>query len=204
MADLIFYAAVTFFVTLNPVGLVPLFIGITAREKPEDRASLAARAATIAGILLLAFMFLGQLLFDALGIHLGAFRIAGGLVLLLTSLRMVIGSGSSTPEETGEAGDLALFPLALPNIAGPAAIMSAILMTENDTVPLRDQLVVAAVAVAMIGVCYLAMRVAVPLQRYLGTTGANVITRVLGLILASIAAEHILAGLRLELGLGGT
>lgn len=204
MLDAVFYAAVTFLVALNPVGLVPIFIGVTANVPADRRPAVAARAAVLAGLLLLAFLIGGQLLFDALGIHLSAFRIAGGLVLLLTALRMVIGQDASTPEGAAVYRDVALFPLAMPHIAGPATIMAAILLTDNDAVPVATQVAIAGVLLAMVGVCYLAMRAAQPLQGILGDTGANIITRVLGLILLSIAVEHVLAGLRTELGLGGT
>ncbi len=203
MVDLIIYAAVSFLVALNPIGLVPVFLGVTAKQRPQERLRTAARASVLAAGLLLGFMFFGQILFDAIDLHLSAFRVAGGLVLLLTGLRMVIGTTMNSGGSPLGKADIALFPLAMPHIAGPATIMSAILLTDNDTVPLARQIVVAAVLMTAVGVCYLAMRAATPLQRYLGHTGANVITRVMGLILASIAVEHVLAGLRIELALGG-
>lgn len=204
MIDPIFYAAVTFLVALNPIGLVPIFIGLTAKATPDERARIAARASIIAGALLIGFLVGGQLLFDALGIHLSAFRVAGGLILSLTALNMVLApTADPGDEDTGQPHDVALFPLAMPHISGPATIMSAILLTDNDTVPIAQQAAIAVALLAMVGLCYLAMRAADPLQRLLGRTGANVVTRVMGLILLSVGVEHVLAGLRVELGLGG-
>lgn len=204
MIETTFYAAMTFLVALNPVSLIPMFIAATANVPAEERPRIATRAAAIASVLLVAFAFGGELLFDALGIHLSAFRIAGGLVMLVVGLRMVTGATPPPPTMIGRGGhDVALFPLAMPQIAGPAAIMSAILLTDNEAAAFHEQLAVATVLVAMVGVCYVAMRAAQPLHRMLGDGGANIISRVLGLVLLSVAVEHIMAGLRVELALGG-
>ncbi len=200
MADLIFYAAVTFFVTVNPIGLVPLFISVTGHETPAARARIAARSAMIAGCILVAFIIGGQLLFDALGIHLPAFRVAGGLILLLNGLNMVMGDGTPPPATDQSARDVAVFPLAMPYIAGPGTIMAAVLHTDNDVVPIFDQGLIALVLLAIVAVAYAAMLAAGRIQAWLGATGINVVTRVMGLVLCGLATETIIDGLRTAFG----
>jgi multiple antibiotic resistance protein len=200
MADLIFYAAVTFFVTVNPVGLVPLFIAVTGHETPAARARIAARAAMIAGIILVAFIVGGQFLFDALGIHLPAFRVAGGLILLLNGLNMIMGDGGRPAADAQSDRDVAVFPLAMPYIAGPGTIMAAVLHTDNDVVPIFEQAIVALVLLAIVAVAYGAMLAAGRIQSWLGATGINVVTRVMGLILCGLATETIIDGLRTAFG----
>lgn len=200
MADLIFYAAVTFFVTVNPIGLVPLFISVTGHETPAARARIAARSAMIAGGILVAFIAGGQVLFDALGIHLPAFRVAGGLILLLNGLNMVMGDGAPPPATDKDARDVAVFPLAMPYIAGPGTIMAAVLHTDNDVVPIFEQALITLVLLAIVAVAYGAMLAAGRIQSWLGATGINVVTRVMGLILCGLATETIIDGLRTAFG----
>jgi multiple antibiotic resistance protein len=200
MADLIFYAAVTFFVTVNPIGLAPLFIAVAGHETPAAQARIAARAALIAGGILVAFIAGGQILFDALGIRLPAFRVAGGLILLLNGLKMIMEDAAAPGAADNSARDVAVFPLAMPYIAGPGTIMAAVLHTDNDVVPIFQQAVVTLVLLAIVGVAYGVMLVAGRIQSLLGATGVNVVTRVVGLILCGLASEIIIDGLRTAFG----
>lgn len=200
MADLIFYASVTFFVTVNPIGLVPLFIAVTGQATPEQRARTAARSAIIAGCILVAFIAGGQVLFDALGIHLPAFRVAGGLILLLNGLKMIMDEPAPPAGPGNGERDVAVFPLAMPYIAGPGTIMAAVLHTDNDVVPIFEQAVITLVLLAVIAIAYGAMLAAGRIQSWLGATGINVVTRVMGLILCGLATETIIDGLRTAFG----
>src|SRR5687767_4382854 len=193
--------AITPFVVLNPVGLVPLFIALTSAHTPGQRRAIAGRAVVIAGVILIVFVVVGQVLLTGLGVSLPAFRVAGGLVLLVIALRMVLSdddarAGSQTSGRRAGPADIAVFPLAMPLIAGPGAVMAAVLLTDNDTFTMAEQATTAAVMVAILALTYVMLLGAETVQRYIGPTGANVLSRVLGLILAAVAAETMLEGLR--------
>jgi multiple antibiotic resistance protein len=136
-----------------------------------------------------------------LGVTLPAFRVAGGLVLLVIALRMVLSedesrAGSQAPARRAGPSDIAVFPLAMPFIAGPGAVMAAVLLTDNDTFTIAEQAATAAVMIGVLGLTYVILLGAETMQRYIGPTGANVLSRVLGLILTAVAAETMLEGLR--------
>jgi multiple antibiotic resistance protein len=193
--------AITLFVVLNPIGLVPLFIALTGEHTPAQRRTIAGRAVVIAGIILIVFVVVGQVMLTGLGVTLPAFRVAGGLVLLVIALRMVLSdddarSGSHTSGRRAGPGDIAVFPLAMPLIAGPGAVMAAVLLTDNDAFTALEQAATAAVMVGILALTYIMLLGAETVQRYIGPTGANVLSRVLGLILAAVAAETMLEGLR--------
>ena len=192
--------AITLFVVVNPIGLVPLFIALTRGETPQRRSRIALRSVVIAAAIMLVFVVIGQVLLDGLGIGVPAFGVAGGLVLLLVALKMVISdedsrTASSAPEPVGGPRDVAVFPLATPLIAGPGAVMAAVLLTDNDRFTIPQQAATAAVMIAILAVTYVSMRSAEMIQRGIGVTGANVLSRVLGLVLAALASEAILEGL---------
>jgi multiple antibiotic resistance protein len=192
---------ITLFVVVNPIGLVPLFIALTRGETPQQRSRIALRSVVIAAAIMLVFVVVGQILLNGLGIGVPAFRVGGGLVLLLVALKMVISeedsrAASSAPEPAGGPRDVAVFPLATPLIAGPGAVMAAVLLTDNDRFTIPQQAVTAAVMLVILAVTYASMRSAEMIQRWIGVTGANVLGRILGLVLAALASEAILEGLR--------
>jgi multiple antibiotic resistance protein len=200
--------AITLFVVLNPIGLVPLFIALTSEHTRAQRRTIAGRAVVIAGAILIVFVVVGQVMLTGLGVTLPAFRVAGGLVLLVIALRMVLSdddarSGSHTSARRAGPSDIAVFPLAMPLIAGPGAVMAAVLLTDNDAFTAAEQAATAAVMVGILGLTYVMLLGAETVQRYIGPTGANVLSRVLGLILAAVAAETMLEGLRAFLDKGG-
>ncbi len=193
--------AITLFVVVNPIGLVPLFIALTAGHTRAQRRAIAARAVVIAAAILIVFVVLGQVMLTGLGVTLPAFRVAGGLVLLVIALRMVLSdddtrAGSPSATRRAGPGDIAVFPLAMPFIAGPGAVMAAVLLTDNDTFTIAEQAATAAVMLGVLALTYLMLLGAETVQRYIGATGANVLSRVLGLVLAAVAAEAMLKGLR--------
>lgn len=193
--------AITLFVVVNPIGLVPLFIALTTGQTPAERRAIARRAVLIAAAILIVFVVLGQIVLTGLGVTLPAFRVAGGLVLLVIALRMVLSEGDSRAGSTGSGqrggpSDIAVFPLAMPFIAGPGAVMAAVLLTDNDTFTIPEQAATAVVMMGILGITYLMLLGAETIQRYIGPTGANVLSRVLGLVLTAVAAETMLEGLR--------
>jgi multiple antibiotic resistance protein len=191
--------AITLFVVIDPVGVVPLFLTLTRGMPPEARRRAARRGVVIAGAILLGFIAVGEIVLDELKISLPAFRVAGGLVLLLVALKMILedehrrgASDAGTPE----GPDIAVFPLAMPFIAGPGAILAAVLLTENGTYSIPEQAVTAAIVIVILAIMYVVLLGADAIQRVIGSTGGMVLTRVLGLVLAALATQTMLDGLR--------
>lgn len=189
--------AVTLFVVIDPIGLVPIFIAITQKEPQFSRQRIAFLGVGISTIILLAFLVMGQPLLEALEISLPAFRTAGGILLLIVGLQMVLqeSGGHSASTDPASSVDLAVFPLATPLIAGPGGIMSVVLLTDNRKFGLMDQMLTALALLTVLLITYLALLSANWIQKRIGKTGVNVVTRILGLLLAALAMETILAGI---------
>ena len=191
--------AVTLLVVINPVGAVPLYLALTAGMDRPQRLRVARRACVIAAGILLAFIAAGEILLDGLGVRLPSFRTAGGLVLLLVGLRIVLNTEASHPyalRREGGGNDVSVFPLATPFLAGPGAIMAAVLLTENGRFGVADQALTALVVIAMLAITYAALASADALHERVGTTGATVVSRVFGLVLTALATQTLLEGLR--------
>jgi len=192
----LFHEFVTFFVVINPIGKVPLFIAVTRHEAADQRLKIATKAIVVAGAILLMFIAAGQPLLGALGVELASFQIAGGIVLLLIALRMVLEEVGATSYEAPQTrGNVAVFPLAMPFIAGPASILTAILLTDDDIFTVMEQVETAGVMLCVLAITYACLIGASHVQNVLGDTGANVVGRVMGLILAALAVQSILSGL---------
>jgi multiple antibiotic resistance protein len=194
------------FVTIDPIGTLSLFVPLTAHLTPPERRGLALRSVVYGGGVLMAFLVLGELLLTGLGVRLVSFQLAGGVILFLVGLQMIFGTGVAAQRSAPEPGhDLAVFPLALPSIAGPGSIMAVVLLTENHGHSILEQALTAGVLVVVLGLTFLVLWAAEILHRLLGRTGASVIVRVMGLILAALATEQVVAGIEavLRQPLGG-
>ncbi len=199
MLDFTFTAFTSVLFLVDPPGTVPSFLALTASYTPARRRRTALVACVTATLTLAAFALVGTYLFRYLGLTLAAFQIAGGLILFLVSLDM-IRAERKTQENAAElaegatAGDVAVAPLAIPLLAGPAALSTvAVLMSRADS---WDKVVSVFAAIGLTGgVAYLTLLLANPIQRRLGTTGIHVLGRVLGLVLAGIAVQFVLDGL---------
>lgn len=192
-------ALLTLFVVIDPAGLVPVFVTLAGSRSPQVQAAVARRAVLVAGAVLLSFAVAGGPLLAYLGISVGALRIAGGILLFRIAVDMVFAQfRRETLEEEAEARakeDISVFPLAIPLIAGPGALASILILgSEARGVPSLFALVMGAAAVVLL-VSYLFLRVSTRLGRLLGQTGINVVTRVLGLILAALAVQYVADGL---------
>jgi multiple antibiotic resistance protein len=196
MAEKLFHDLITLFVVVNPIGVVPLFVAVASHESPAERRRIAGQAILISGFILFVFIGIGQVLLEALGINLASFRIAGGLVLLIIALRMVL-EEARTPSAEGSAfrGNIAVFPVAMPFIAGPASIMAVVLLTDNNVYTGWQQAETAALLLVVLGFTYGCLAGADFVQRLLGATGANVVSRIMGLVLSALAVQSILSGL---------
>ena len=192
-------ALLTLFVVIDPAGLVPVFVSLAGGRSPQAQASIARRAVLIAGAVLLSFAIVGGPLLAYLGISVFALRIAGGILLFRIAVDMVFAQfRRETPEEEAEARakeDISVFPLAIPLISGPGALASVLILgAESQGDPRLFALVLGAAAVVLL-VAYLFLRGSTRLARLLGQTGINVVTRVLGLILAALAVQYVADGL---------
>jgi multiple antibiotic resistance protein len=201
MSTQITYSFVTLLVIVDPVGCAAIFAGFMRGSPEPFRRRMAWQGIAIASGILLAFAFGGKLLLDALGISLPAFRIAGGILLFLLATDMVFARPSGirgpTPPEQKEAeksGDISVFPLAFPLLAGPGALTSIVLLMGRASSPLAMAQVIGALAVVM-ALALAALLAAGQVMRLLGVTGANVVSRILGIILAALAAQFVLDGL---------
>lgn len=196
MLDKLFHDIVTLFVVINPIGAVPLFVAVAGRESTAARRRIAGQAIVIAAAILLAFIAIGQIVLEALGIDLASFRVAGGLVLVVIALRMVLEEASIKTADSSEARrNIAVFPLAMPFIAGPASIMAVVLLTHNNVYTVWQQAETAALMLVVLAFTFVCLIGADVVQRLLGPTGANVVSRIMGLILAALAVQSILSGL---------
>jgi len=195
-------AFVTLFVIIDPIGLAPLFVALTHGMDARTRRGIAIRACVIAAMLLVLFAALGEAVLGFVGISMPAFRIAGGILLFLTALDMLFERRSKRREDQAdERPDPSVFPLAIPLIAGPGAIASVILLT-GEMGGLQGFATTVLVMAAVLGIVFALFMVAGLLERALGRTGINVVTRLLGMLLAALAVQFVLDGLR-AFGLGG-
>jgi len=187
---------VTLFVIIDPIGLTPLFAALTQGMDAAQRRAIAIRACLIAALLLALFTFLGEAVLGFVGISMPAFRIAGGILLFLTALEMLFEKRTKRREDQAdERPDPSVFPLAIPLIAGPGSIATVILLAgEHSAVSGRlGTLLVTLGVLAIMLVMFLGAGL---LQRALGKTGINVVTRLLGMLLAALSVQFVLDGLR--------
>lgn len=193
---LIISAFFTLFVIIDPIGLAPMFIALTKGMDDAERRSVAIRAVAIAAAILTLFALFGEAVLGFMGISMPAFRIAGGVLLFLTALDMLF--ERRTKRRKGQAradNDPSVFPLATPLIAGPGAMATMILLTGNaagDWTIIAEMLAVMAVVLLTVLVAFF---VGARLERLLGDTGINVVTRLLGMLLAALAVQFVLDGL---------
>ncbi|MDP5216338.1 MarC family protein [Ruegeria sp. 2205SS24-7] len=195
---------VTLWVVIDPIGTIPVFIAVTAGLDAATRRRTARQAALVSIGVLLFFLLLGQLLIDALDIGLNSFQVAGGIVLFLFALTMIF--GESKPEsdqrlaEADKAAHVrkqnpAIFPLAVPSLASPGAMLAVVMLTDNERHGIVDQGITGLVMVIVIAAAYVLMLFAEPIIRVIGHSGSAIISRVMGMILASVAANAVLSAL---------
>lgn len=203
MLDSSLNAFVTLFVIIDPVALVPLFMGLTHRLTTCERHKVAYKACWISLILLLLFAFGGEWLLTLMGISDAAFQIAGGFLLMIASVEMVVGHHtgmtSTTPHEEKEASsgrDITVFPLAIPLISGPGALTTVILFTKEAENSVLQQGILVGIIAVVVGITFVFLRAAPHVQKLLGVTGSNVVTRVFGIILTALATQFIITGVK--------
>jgi multiple antibiotic resistance protein len=201
MIELFVSSFVTFLVVIDPPGCAPIFASLTKEESASHRRAMALRSAAIGAGILLFFGLLGEDLLKALGISLAAFRIAGGIMLFLIALEMVFEKRTQRRENraqevnaTPEHEDISVFPMAIPMIAGPGSIASVMLLMARSN-GLNESLVVLGALVAVLVLTLLSLLAAGPLMRLLGHKMEAMITRLLGVVLAALAAQFVIDGI---------
>lgn len=198
LADLAVRSFLTLLVVIDPVGTVPVFVALAGERDPAERQRVARKAVLVAAGVLAAFAIGGAWLLDQIGIRIDSFRIAGGILLFRIAVGMVLAQHEKeTPEEEEEARarqDISVFPLAIPMIAGPGTLASVMILAGEARPDPFGLPIVLAMAAAVLVLCYLSLRLASVLGRLLGQTGVNVITRVLGVLLAALAVQYVADG----------
>ncbi|MFM1981542.1 MAG: hypothetical protein RJB22_261, partial [Pseudomonadota bacterium] len=205
MTALFISAFVTFFVVIDPPGCAPIFASLTGGAPAAHRRTMALRSTFLAAIILFSFAIFGEAFLGALGISLDAFRVAGGIMLFLIALEMVFEKRTERREHRAEDvkahpehEDVSVFPMAIPMIAGPGSIASVMLLTARSQ-GLQESLIVLSALAAVLLVNLVALLTAGPLMKFLGYRVEAMITRILGVVLAALAAQFVIDGLKASL-----
>ena len=206
LLDFAISAFVTVFVVVDPIAMAPTFLAVTDGMPEDARKSVALRASVIAGIILTGTALVGERLLVLCGISLPAFRIAGGLLLFWIAAEMVFGVRSRHEGEAAEQAmeervrNVAAFPLAIPLLAGPGAIAATVLLAGRAGGDWRLLGALVAVEVAVAASCLLTFRLAERISGFLGVTGNIVLSRLLGVLLAALAVQYVVDGIRAVIG----
>lgn len=183
---------------IDPIGTIPVFIAITKNYKAEEKISIAKVASVAAFLILAFFLFIGEYLLKKVGVPLAAFQTSGGIILFLFALNMIF--GNSKPEEEikmiKSGNETAIFPLAIPSIAGPGAILAVVLLSDSQKNSLISEIITISMIILILFINYILMRLSNKIHSRIGDSGAIVVSKVMGLILASMAANNVLMGIK--------
>jgi multiple antibiotic resistance protein len=193
---------VTLLLVINPFSALPVFLSLAGTLEPRAQRRVALDAVLISFGVLVFFIFAGALLLEQMGISIRAFQISGGILLFLVALEMIRGE-SYTPHQLAKQGGMALavYPLAIPKIAGPGSMLTVVLLTDDDRFNLPGQLLTVAVLAGVLLITFIVLLAAGPISRLIGPPGVSVISRVMGMLLAALAVSMVLGGLGSWLGL---
>src|SRR5262245_53111762 len=190
----------TIWTTIDPIGNVAIFAGLTASLTRTERHLTALRGVIYATIILVAAGTVGQVILDAIGIHMHSLKVAGGIILFLFGVQMLFGKMDAKTQghSPAEGRDLAVFPLAVPSIAGPGAMMAVIVLTDNDVYTVPQRIQTGVVLLVVLFITYLLLLFSDAILRVIGRQGASVLVRVMGLILCSLAVDIVLTAVGVE------
>lgn len=182
---------------LDPLGSVPVYLEATKEFDALHKRKIAVRASFVAFCILLFFIVIGQIILEGMAISLDAFQISGGVILFLFALTMIFGDGKPEQEKNRitDYKHVTIFPIAMPSIASPGAIMAVVLMTDNHIYTLEQQVITTLLVLAVVILTCVMLLTANHLQRFIGVYGITVISKVMGLVLASYAVQSILSGI---------
>jgi multiple antibiotic resistance protein len=199
MTSFILRAFLTLFVVLDPIGLVPIFITLAGGYPAKVQKRIIRQAILVAGGILFVFAVFGNQVLRYLGISVEAFQVAAGILLLKIAVDMVFAQQQrETKAEESEAqtrADISVFPLGTPLMAGPGALASILVLQQEAAIYSFGTAIVLAVILFVLSLLYASLSIAQPLTRWLGRTGINVISRVLGILLAALAVEYVIDGI---------
>jgi len=193
---------VTLWVTVDPLGTVPLYLSVTKHLPKKDRGRAAVRATVIAFCILAGFLYFGQLLLEVMHIEMLSFQIAGGIVLFLFALSMIFEKSSPNSAPPDEGHDVAVFPLAMPSVATPGALLAVVVLTDNNTHNFLQQTLTCAVMALVLGATLILMLLGDRFIGLIGRSGANILSRVMGMILSAVAVEMVYSAVKGQLGPG--
>ncbi|MCB1583011.1 MAG: MarC family protein [Marinicella sp.] len=194
MPDNIIHNFLIIWATVDPIGTMVLFAGLTANLTAKERRKTAFKTIAYATIILIGAIVIGQILLSAMGISLLSFQVAGGVILFLFGLQMIFSSGAS--KQAGEPlHDVAVFPLAVPATASPGAILAVILITDNNLYSIEEQVVTTSVMLLVMVLTLLLLLLSGGIIRIIGNAGASLLTRIMGMILAALSVEFVMEAL---------
>lgn len=186
------------FAVIDPIGTVPVYLEATKDFDLVHKRKIAFRAAGVAFLILLFFILVGQLIFEGMDVSLDAFQISGGVILFLFALTMIFGDGKPANEKRRitDYKHVTIFPVAIPSIASPGAIMAVVLMTDNHVYGIEQQAITTLLVLLVIGLTALTLLMANRVQRIVGDYGITVISKIMGMILAAYAVQNIISGIK--------
>lgn len=187
-----------FFAVIDPIGSIPVFIAATKGFSEPEKRRIAFKAVLVSALILLFFIVVGELILDAINIPLSAFQIAGGIVLFLFALSMIF--GDSKPESEiktmKSTTETAIFPMAMPSIASPGAMLAVVLLTKNSEFSIWEQFQSSLLLIGVLAIVLILLLLASKVHKIIGDAGASIISRVMGLILTAVAVANIIDGIK--------
>lgn len=183
---------------IDPLGSVPVYLEATKHFDQKHKRKIAIRASIVAFFVLLFFIVVGQLILEGMSVTLDAFQISGGVILFLFALTMVFGEGKPQSEKhlIRDYKHVTIFPVAMPSIASPGAIMAVVLLTDNHLYSISEQIITTALVLVVTAITMAILLAATLVQKRIGDYGITVISKIMGLILAAYAVQSILSGIK--------
>ena len=189
--------ALIIWATIDPIGTMAIFVSITAGLPPEERQQVAQRTVIYAGTVLVGAIVIGQVLLTAMGIRLLSLQLGGGIILFLFGLQMIFGTPHQRLRQEPEH-DIAVFPLAIPGTATPGAILAVILLTDNHIHSIPTQIGTAMITIIILSITWLLLKFSTKILSIIGTAGAAILTKVMGMILAALSVELVMNAIGVE------
>lgn len=193
---------ITLWVTIDPIGTLPIYLSVTKEMPPQARKQAAVRASIFAFLILAGFLYLGQIVLQQMHIELLSFQIAGGIVLFLFALGMIFEKESAPAAKTETGRDVAVFPLAMPSIATPGALLTVVVLTNNNTHSFLEQTITCGVMLLVLAINLVLMLLGDRIAAMLGRAGLSVLARIMGMILVAAAVQMVYSAIKGELGPG--
>lgn len=186
------------FAVIDPIGTIPVYLEATKEFDLIHKRKIAIRASVIAFFILLFFIVIGQFILEGMSVSLDAFQISGGVILFLFALTMIFGDGKPDLEKNKitDYKHVTVFPIAIPSIASPGAILAVVLSTNNHIYTVKQQAITTAIVLIVIGITCAILLTANHLQKIIGNYGITVLSKIMGMILASYAVQSILSGIK--------